>query len=74
MQEVKNHEFVKSNRIVELLELKKIKKIDLAKSIGIDCSHLSKIINNKRNQISLPTAVKISNALGETVETVFIFE
>ena len=74
MKEQKTEEVIMSNRIVELLEIKKMKKIELAEAVGIDSSHLSKIINNKRNKISLPIAVKIANALGESVETVFIFE
>ncbi len=74
MKSEKENEIVKSNRILDLLELKKMKRIELAEAVGIDSSHLSKIINNKRNMISLPIAVKIANALGESVETVFIFE
>jgi transcriptional regulator with XRE-family HTH domain len=70
----KEREKLSGNRITELLEIKGMKRVELANLIGISEAHLSRIINNKTLQISLPIAMKISQGLDEPVENVFIFE
>jgi DNA-binding XRE family transcriptional regulator len=37
-------------------------------------SHLSRIINGQRRCISLPVAIKISNALKRPIEEIFIYK
>jgi DNA-binding XRE family transcriptional regulator len=39
-----------------------------------NAAHLSRIINGQRRCISLPIAIKISNALQRPVEEVFIYK
>lgn len=62
-----------SNNINELLKIKGISRDELAIMIDIDTSRISRIILNKVPCISLPVAIKIAQALGEPVESVFIF-
>jgi plasmid maintenance system antidote protein VapI len=69
----KEKEKICGNRILELLDIKQIKRRELAYSIGINEAHLSRIINNKTLCISLPIAIKIAQGLDEPVENVFIF-
>lgn len=68
----KPKESLGENRIKEILLAKGMTRNELSEKTGIDTSHLSKIISNKRKQISLPIAHKIAVGLGETIENVFI--
>ena len=43
----KPREKLEGNRIPELLNIKNMKRVELANLIGISEAHLSKIINNK---------------------------
>lgn len=70
----KSKEKLSGNRIPELLEIKGMKRVELAHLIGISEAHLSRIINNKTLCVSLPIAIKIAQGLDEPVENVFIFE
>lgn len=70
----KEKEKLSGNRIPELLEIKGMKRVELANLIGISEAHLSRIINNKTLCVSLPIAIKIAQGLNEPVENVFIFE
>jgi DNA-binding XRE family transcriptional regulator len=74
MTEKKEREKLTGNRIPELLDIKGMKRVELAHLIGISEAHLSRIINNKTVCISLPIAIKIAQGLDEPVENVFIFE
>lgn len=47
-------------------------QVELADMIEVDTAHMSRIINNQRESISLPIAMKIARALDRTVEEVFI--
>ena len=69
----KSREKISGNRIPELLEIKGMKRVELANLIGISEAHLSRIINNKSLCISLPIAIMIAQGLDEPVENVFIF-
>ena len=62
-----------SNNINALLKIKGISRDQLAIMIDVDTSRISRIILNKVPCISLPIAIKIAQALGEPVESVFIF-
>ena len=70
----KQREKLEVNRIAELLIIKNMKRVDLAKLIDISEPHLSKIINNKTKCISLPIASKIAIGLNESIEDIFIFK
>lgn len=70
----KTKEKLSGNRIPELLDIKGMKRVELAHLIGISEAHLSRIINNKTLCVSLPIAIKIAQGLDEPVENVFIFE
>lgn len=74
MTDKKEKEKLSGNRIPELLEIKGMKRVELANLIGISEGHLSRIINNKTLCVSLPIAIKIAQGLNEPVENVFIFE
>jgi transcriptional regulator with XRE-family HTH domain len=74
INEKKQREKLSGNRIPEILEIKGMRRVDLANLIGISEAHLSRIINNKTLQISLPIAIKIAQGLDEPVANVFIFE
>jgi DNA-binding XRE family transcriptional regulator len=74
MTDRKEREKLTGNRIPELLDIKGMKRVELAHLIGISEAHLSRIINNKTVCISLPIAIKIAQGLDEPVENVFIFE
>jgi DNA-binding XRE family transcriptional regulator len=69
----KSREKISGNRIPELLDIKGMRRVDLANLIGISEAHLSRIINNKSLCISLPIAIMIAQGLDEPVENVFIF-
>jgi transcriptional regulator with XRE-family HTH domain len=70
--EKKSKETIHSNRIKVILEQIGMTQQELADMTQLNASHLSKIILGKRRCISLPIAFKISNALGKTVEQVFV--
>ena len=74
MTDRKEREKLTGNRIPELLDIKGMRRVELAHLIGISEAHLSRIINNKTVCISLPIAIKIAQGLDEPVENVFIFE
>ena len=74
MTDRKEREKLTGHRIPELLDIKGMKRVELAHLIGISEAHLSRIINNKTVCISLPIAIKIAQGLDEPVENVFIFE
>lgn len=74
MKDRKPKEMLNGNRIEELLEIKEMTRGELALLVGTDNSHISRIINNKVKCLSLPTAIKIAQALQEPVENVFIFK
>ncbi len=74
MTDRKEREKLTGNRIPELLDIKGMKRVELAHLIGISEAHLSRIINNKTVCVSLPIAIKIAQGLDEPVENVFIFE
>ena len=67
----KPKEKIIGNRILELLEIKGITQSYLCLLTKLDKSHVSRIINNKTQCISLPIAYKISLALDEPIEHVF---
>jgi len=69
----KSREKISGNRIPKLLEIKGMKRVELANLIGISEAHLSRIINNKSLCVSLPIAIMIAQGLDEPVENVFIF-
>jgi DNA-binding XRE family transcriptional regulator len=69
----KSREKISGNRIPELLEIKNMRRVELANLIGISEAHLSRIINNKSLCVSLPIAIMIAQGLDEPVENVFIF-
>ena len=58
----------------ELLEIKSMSQTELCALSGLDKSHVSRIINNKTMCVSLPIAYKISLALDEPIENVFILK
>ncbi len=60
-----------SNRIKAILREIGMPQQELSDITKIDTSHLSRIINGKRQCISLPIALSISMALGRSVEEVF---
>lgn len=74
MKDRKPKEMINGNRIEELLLLKEMTRAELAIMVGTDNSHISRIINNKVKCLSLPTAIKVAQALQEPVENVFIFK
>jgi DNA-binding XRE family transcriptional regulator len=70
--EKKSKETIHGNRIKVILEEIEMTQQELADITELNASHLSKIILGKRRCISLPIAFKISNALGKTIEEVFV--
>jgi transcriptional regulator with XRE-family HTH domain len=70
----KPKEKVEGNRILQLLEIKSMSQSELCALSGLDKSHVSRIINNKTMCVSLPIAYKISLALDEPIENVFILK
>lgn len=73
-KEKKPKQKIHGNRIKELLVKKQITPQELCDITGVPKSHLSRIINNHSLCISLPIAMKLSKALNEQVEDVFIYE
>lgn len=74
-KEKKPKEKLHSNRIRLILQEIGMSQQELA-DITLDgnAAHLSRIINGQRRCISLPIAIKISNALQRPVEEVFIYK
>ena len=66
---------IHSNKIRLILTQIAMSQQELA-DIALDgnAAHLSRIINGGRRCISLPIAIKISNALNRPVEEVFIYK
>ena len=58
------------NRIKEIMQKQKITQIDLARMTGINQAELSRIINEKKT-VTLPTARKISKALGWGIDHIW---
>ena len=71
----KPKEQIHSNKIRLILTDIGMSQQELA-DIALDgnAAHLSRIINGGRRCISLPIAIKISNALGKPVEEVFVYK
>ena len=70
----KPKEKMEGNRIAELLKIKQMSQTNLCQLSGLSASHVSKIMNNKTLCVSLPIAYKISLALDEPIENVFILK
>ena len=71
-KEKKPKEKLHSNNIRKILNNIGMSQQELADlSLDGNSAHLSRIINGQRRCISLPIAIKISNALGYPVESVF---
>jgi len=70
----KPKEKMEGNRIAELLKIKQMSQTNLCQLSGLSPSHVSKIMNNKTLCVSLPIAYKISLALDEPIENVFILK
>lgn len=65
---------ITSNRIAELLQQKKMSRTELADlALNGNYGFLTNIINGKKNQITLPTAIRIAQVLEKPVEEVFIY-
>lgn len=62
---------IPKNNILALLTEKQMTRADLAAKIGIDESHLSKLINNVYKNVTIPTASKIAKAFDCSIEEVF---
>lgn len=74
MKQRKPKEKLSGNTIKLTLEKKGMIAEELSEKSGIDASFLSRIINNQRMCISLPTAIRIARALGEPVEKLFLYK
>ena len=73
-KERKQKEKMYGNRIKEFLTKKQMYLQELSDITDISLSHLSRIVNGQRRCISLPIAIKISQALKEPVEAVFLYQ
>jgi DNA-binding XRE family transcriptional regulator len=74
-KEKKPKEKLHSNKIKQILEEISMTQQELADiTLQGNSAHLSRIINGQRRCISLPIAIKISNALKRPVEEVFIYK
>lgn len=63
------------NRIEDILDEIGMTKAELAdRSLDGNRSFLTRIIDNKRKNLSLPIAIRISSVLKRPVEEVFIYE
>jgi transcriptional regulator with XRE-family HTH domain len=62
------------NRIKAILKEKEMSIQELSDISGVPPSHLSRIINGQRRCISLPIAIKVSQALETAVEQVFMYK
>ncbi|MEM2138822.1 MAG: helix-turn-helix transcriptional regulator [Candidatus Woesearchaeota archaeon] len=63
---------IKGNRIKEVLKQKNMSQQELADKCGISKHHLSMIVNNKKPNLSVPIALKISKALKTNIDDLFI--
>jgi DNA-binding XRE family transcriptional regulator len=74
-KEKKAKEKLHSNRIRIILEEIGMSQQELA-DIAVDgnAGYMSRVINGNRRCISLPIAIKISQALNKAVEEVFIYK
>ena len=74
-KEKKPKEKLHSNRIRIILEEIGMSQQELA-DIAVDgnAGYMSRVINGNRRCISLPIAIKISQALNKAVEEVFIYK
>lgn len=63
-----------SNNLRDILDDRNMTQQELSDLTGILPQHLSLIIKNKRKCISLPTAIKIAQALELQVEDIFTTE
>lgn len=71
----KPKEKMHSNKIRIILDELGMSQQELAdNALDGNAAHLSRIINGQRRCISLPIAIKISNALNRPVEEVFIYK
>lgn len=59
------------NKIKEILQEMNMTQMELADIVGINKSHLSKIVNGTGNYPSVKLAVKIAEALNKNVKDVF---
>ena len=64
---------VTGNNIKYILEEKNMTQQELCDLVGIRAGHLSKIINMKSKNVSLPVAHRISKCLNTPIENVFNF-
>jgi DNA-binding XRE family transcriptional regulator len=74
IKEKKPKDKLHSNNVMLLLKEKDMTQQELSDLTGIYTTHLSKIIKGQRRCISLPIAIKISRALNEPIEKVFIYK
>ena len=74
VKEKKPKDKLHSNNVMQLLKEKDMTQQELSDLTGIYTTHLSKIIRGQRRCISLPIAIKISRALNEPIEKVFIYK
>lgn len=74
-REKKPKEKLHSNRIKTILEDIGMSQQELADlTFDGNSGYISRIIHGKRRCISLPVAFKIAEALGKTIEEVFIYK
>jgi transcriptional regulator with XRE-family HTH domain len=66
-------ETLKGNRINACLNERNMTRAELIELTEIDPSHLAKIINGKKKNLNVTTAIKIAKVLEYPVEVVFIF-
>jgi len=67
-------EKIKGNLIKEYMDKRGMIAEELAETIEMCPSFLSRIINNQRMCVSLPTALRIGKALNTPVEQLFIYD
>lgn len=65
---------IKDNKIRFYLEKLQMPQQELADLCDTNRAHISKLVNNRCNCISLPIAMKIAKALKQPVENVFTLE
>jgi transcriptional regulator with XRE-family HTH domain len=67
-------DYITGNRINAILYEKNMTRAELIDKLGIDPSFMAKIINNKKKNLNVTTAMKISRALDYPIDVVFIFD
>lgn len=65
---------IKNNNILEFLKSLQMTQKELAKKCKIGEAHVSRLINNKHRLVSLVVAIKISKALKQPVENIFVLK